>query len=324
MSKTRTEQEGTDIASMTLNGATMGTRYSATFIPDQTTDLDQLETGLFAAVDLVDRQMSTWTPSSDLMRLNAADVGQDVALPEHLMEVLGAGLTIGRRTNGAFDIGLGDLTGIWGFGALGKQPDALAIRDNLGKARAPTHEVLTLDPDKGVARKSAPVALDLSGIAKGYAVDRMIQCLRTHGVASALASLDGELRAIGTQEDGRPWTVAVERPDYDRRAPLSMITLSDAAIATSGDYRHWIDVGNARLSHTMSRMNGGPVQNDVASVSVVAETCMEADAWATALLVMGPDAGPALARARSLNALFVLRTGQGLEQIGTGAVFEGG
>lgn len=324
MSKTPIEQNQTNAKPLTLNGETMGTRYSASFIPDQATDLTALEADLFEAVDLVDRQMTTWKASSDLMRLNAAEVGQDVPLPDALMEVLTTGLDIGRETNGAFDIGLGDLTGIWGFGALGKQPDAAAIRDNLGKARVPTHEVLSLDPDKRIARKSAPVSLDLSGIAKGYAVDRMVACLRRHKISNALASLDGELRAIGLQEDGKPWNVAVEMPDYDRRAAMSMLTLSDAAIATSGDYRHWIDVGNVRLAHTMSRLNGGPVQNKVASVSVLAKTCIEADAWATALLVMGPVAGLALARAKSMNALFVTRSPEGLEQMGAGPVFETG
>ena len=302
-----------------LNGPTMGTRWSALVHAPASIDHDRLRAALARAVDEIDCQMSTWKPDSDLMRMNAAPPGLWVDLPPALMRVLAKGLEIGRASNGAFDIGLGDLTNAWGFGP--QAADAGTIRAHLGQSRPPAHDVLELDAARCRARKRGTLRLDLSGIAKGYGVDRMMAVIERFGIASALVSLDGELRAKGVQADGRPWTVAIEKPDYEMRAPISVLTLQDAAVATSGDYRHWVDAGRMRLSHTMDARTGGPLNNRVASVTVLADTCMEADAWATALMVMGEAAGAAFADAQGLNALYILRTKSGLAQHPVGAVF---
>jgi thiamine biosynthesis lipoprotein len=134
-------------------------------------------------------------------------------------------------------------------------------------------------------RKAAPIALDLNGIAKGYGVDRLAETLREHGIADALVGIDGEMRAMGLRPDGEAWTIAVEAPDAERRTPHSILALQDAAVATSGDYRHWVEVQGRRLSHTMDPRRGAPLIASPASVTVVARTCAEADAWATALMV---------------------------------------
>jgi thiamine biosynthesis lipoprotein len=299
----------------------MGTRWSALFHVPETFGLAAPEAALARAVADVDRQMSTWKPDSDLMRLNAAAPGKWVAMPAELMLVLEKGVEIGRASAGAFDIGLGDLVNAWGFGPSGKAPDEEAVRRWVGKGRPPAHEVLELDPSGGRARKHAPVTLDLSGIAKGFAVDAMAEVMRDFGIDSALVALDGELKATGTRPDGAPWIVAVEKPDYDVRAPFGAVALHNSAIATSGDYRHWIEIGQSRLSHTMDRARGGPVTNNVASVSVVCPACMEADAWATALLVLGQREGRELARRNGLDALFILRSGDALSQVAVGEVF---
>ncbi len=304
-----------------LSGATMGTRYSATFLAAETVDLGALESALFATVDLVDRQMSTWKPDSDLMRINRAPVEKWVSMPPELAQVVTTALDIGRASDGAFDIAVGDIVHAWGFGAGGGTPDNAAISACLGAPPTPATKALEISPDGTSIRKRAPVELDLSGIAKGYAVDRMIDCLHTFGITNALAALDGELRAVGSDEGEKPWAVAIEKPDYDRRAPMGVLELYDHAIATSGDYRHWVDVGAARLSHTMDPGTGGPTRSSVASVSVVADTCIEADAWATALLVRGRTAGPALAEALNLSALFIFRDGNELVDLGVGPLF---
>lgn len=302
-----------------LSGATMGTRYSATFLADNTVDLHALDAALFAAVDQVDQQMSTWKPESDLMRINRAEVGTWVDMPPELALVIKTALEIGRASDGAFDIAVGDMVKAWGFGPSAS--DSAAISAHLAAPPPAAFEALTLSADGRSISKRAPVALDLSGIAKGFAVDQMIACLQGFGINNALAALDGELRSIGTDEDGKPWAIAIEKPDYDKRAPMGVIELSDCAIATSGDYRHWVDVGETRLSHTMDRRVGGPTRSPVASVSVVADTCMEADAWATALLVSGREPGAALARAHRLSALFVTRENGALCDFGVGPVF---
>lgn len=306
----------TDLVRHALNGPTMGTSWSALFHAPAGEDPAPIRAALAASVDRVDRQMSTWKPDSDIMRLNRAPVGQWIAVPPEMMEVLVRGLEIGQLSGGAFDIGMGDVVTAWGFGP--QEADAQAMRAALDKARVPTHEVLELDPDTPGLRKLAPVTLDLSGIAKGYAVDRMIAVLTHFGIRDALVGIDGEMRAQGRRPDGRAWAVAVERPDPEVRAPLSILELSDCAVATSGDYRHWVELGPRRLSHTMDPGRGGPLAQSPASVTVLADTCMEADAWATALMVQGILAGARTARRLNLNALFIERDGERLRQTPVG------
>jgi FAD:protein FMN transferase len=308
-----------DLTRVKLDGPVMGTRWSADLGLPSGTDAQAVEAALAAAVAQVDAQMSTWKPDSDLMRLNRAPVGAWVEIPPELMQVLARGLEIGRASDGAFDIGLGDLVSAWGFG--GEAPDTDVIRANLGRARAPTHDGLELDQANLRARKLTALTLDLSGIAKGYGVDRMMQVCDDFSIPSALVALDGELRAKGLQPDGAPWSVAIEKPDYKARDALAMLELQDVAVATSGDYRHWVDVSKSRFSHSMDRRMGGPAQPGIASVTVLAADCMTADAMATAVLVMGVAHGGDFARELGLNCLIIERTTGGLIQHGIGALF---
>ncbi|WP_313562326.1 FAD:protein FMN transferase [Diaphorobacter nitroreducens] len=306
---------------LALHGPTMGTRWSVTCDAAPDTDVQALQTALAAALQLVDVQMSPWLPGSDLNRLNHAPVGAWVTLPAEIMEVLVCALDVCRLSACAFDPAAGALVDAWGFGAVRDAPDAKAIRTATSAApvaRTPTYEALELDSGMLRARKHAPVHLDLCGIAKGYAVDRMADVLRQNGVPHALVALDGELRAVGGQADGQPWAVAVESPETGRRAVHSVVELQDLAVATSGDYRHYLQVGDARLAHTMDTRRGAPVRNEVASVTVLARQCMHADAWATALLVAGPGEGLALAQRMGLEVLWMLRRGNGLVTLGLG------
>lgn len=302
----------------TLHGPTMGTRWSVTCAPLPEAQWHALRQGLAAAVAQVDAQMSPWNPHSALVRLNHAPVGAWVELPAEMLEVLACALDIGRLSQGAFDIGVGALVDAWGFGAARTAPDAAAIGSARSAAHPPTHACLELDPAQGRARKQAPVQIDLCGIAKGYAVDRMVAVLQRHGVRHALAALDGELRAVGHRPDGSAWPVALEQPEADRRAVRGVVELADLAVATSGDYRHFWDVQGQRLAHTMDARSGAPVHNGVASVTVLARSCMHADAWATALLVAGPGAGLALAQRMGLEALWLLRREGALVEVGLG------
>ena len=301
-----------------LNGPTMGTRWSALFFTRSKFDPAPVQAALQAAVDAVDAQMSTWKPDSDLMRLNAAPVGTWQDIPADLARVLAIGLDIGRASGGAFDIGMGDAVRAWGFGSFAADP--AAIRAAMQAPHLPAHEVLELNGTS--VRKSAPLSLDLNGIAKGYGADRLAEVLSAHGLRDALVGIDGEMRAMGLRPDGSPWTIAVEAPDRDRRAPHSILTLQDAAVATSGDYRHWVTVQGRHLSHTMDPGRGAPLLASPASVTVIAPTCAQADAWATALMVKGVEAGAHLARQAGIDALFLVRDDAGgVQSIGFGHLF---
>ncbi len=302
----------------------MGTRYSAKFYGAEGLDADGIGAALFAAVSAVDQQMSTWKADSDLSRLNAAPTGIWVPVPPESATVLAAALEIGRESRGAFDIGVGDLVNAWGFGPRGQQPDALAISGLLKHPRVPANHALEVDESGGRVRKHAPVCLDLSGIAKGFGVDQLARCLDDYGLTGYLVGIDGEMRARGLKADGQPWAVAIERPLRGVREVMGVLALSDTAVATSGDYRHWVEVGTEKLSHTMHPARRGPLTNRLAAVTVVAPTCMLADAWATVLMVQGEEAGPEWARARGLNALFVLREGHAHREVLVGPLFENG
>lgn len=310
----------TDLIRHALNGPTMGTRWTALFFAAPGFDPAPVQAALQAAVDTVDAQMSTWRPDSDLMRLNAAPVGEWQDIPAGLAHVLKLGLAIGRASGGAFDIGMGDAVRAWGFGPAAADPQA--IHAAMQALRRPAHEALELNGDR--LRKTAPITLDLNGIAKGYGVDRLAGALQGHGIGDALVGIDGEMRAMGLRPDGTPWTIAVEAPERDRRAPHSVLSLHEAAVATSGDYRHWVTVRGRTLSHTMDPGRGAPLLTSPASVTVIAASCAEADAWATALMVSGVDAGARLAAASGLDALFLTRDDAGgVRSLGVGPLFSG-
>lgn len=293
-----------------LNGPTMGSRWSAVFWADAGFDVDALHRDLQAAVETVEQQMSTWRPDSDLERLNAAPVGAWVEIGAELAEVLAAALEIGRLSDGAFDVGVGDLVKAWGFGGGTRTPDPRAIVGLGGRPSFDPPKTLVVDGPNRRARRLAPLRLDLSGIAKGYGVDRLAAVMRRHGLAAHLVGIDGEMRAAGAKADGRPWIVGHERPDRDARALLGVLELRDAAVATSGNYRHVVEVGGRALSHTMDPRRGGPADNDLASVTVLAPDCMTADAWATALMAVGSEQGAALARRHGLAAILVRTDGE--------------
>ena len=298
-----------------LNGATMGTRYSTVFYAPAALTTAPVAAALQAAVDAVDRQMSTWKPDSDLCRFNRSRPGEWVDLPRDLLTVVAAALEVGRESGGAFDAGVADAVNAWGFGPAGKIPDVTSAQ----VLRGPTGDAIELDTAAGRIRKRASVSLDLSGIAKGFGVDQLAGALEQLGIERYLVAIDGELRAGAAKPDGASWSVAVERPDRSGRGVAGVVELTGRAIATSGDYRHWRTVDGATVSHTIDPRTDRPLAGRVASVSVMAADCMRADAWATALMVLGEADGPVFAAARRIDALFMVREADGFKEIGTGA-----
>lgn len=304
----------TDPAVLRLGGATMGTEWSVLVdAPLAAPARAALQDDLQRAVDEVDLQMSTWKPDSALMRFNAASVGQWLALPRHLLKVLEAGLAATAMTGGAFEMNLGDAVRAWGFGSA--EIDLSAIKAASAAPRVSALQALDIDLSAGLARKTAPLSLDLSGIAKGYGVDLLAETVIARGIAHALCAIDGEVRAVGARADGTPWPVGIDDPDSAARGGHSVISLENASVATSGDYRHFLTLRDKRLSHTMNPATRAPVVDAPASVTVLGQSCMMADAMATALMVRGMAAGPRLATAQGISALFL---GRGDKTCGTG------
>lgn len=303
MPKTATEP-----SAIRLDGSTMGTDWSVLVdAPLSAQAQAALQADLQSAVDEVDDQMSTWNPTSALMQFNAVPVGDWVDLPRHLLTVLQAGLSVSALSEGAFEMNIGDAVRAWGF--CSDPIDLAAIKSASAAPRVQAINALDLDIPAGRARKSAPLALDLSGIAKGYGVDQLAETVIAHGIAHALCSIDGEVRAVGTRATGAPWAVGIDAPDSGIRGSHSVIALENAAVATSGDYRHFLTIKNTRLSHTMDPTTRAPVVDAPASVTVLAPSCMIADAMATALMVRGISRGTSLAVSHRLSALLLDRSG---------------
>lgn len=290
-----------------LSGPTMGTRYAAVFFVPEGYDLEGLQRELQRAVDRVDNQMSTWKPQSDLMQLNRAAVESWIRVPEELATVLSAALEIGRLSEGAFDIGVGELVTAWGFGPAAGHADSAAIAAAGGRQRRPAHLALELDRGNSRVCKHAPLSLDLSGIAKGFGVDELARVLEGDGITSYLTSIDGEVRAGAAKPDGSAWRVALERPEFGHRTAAGLIELAGGALATSGDYRHVFEHQGVTYGHTIDPRRSAPLTGGPAAVTVRADDCMTADAWATALMVLGPERGMALAESLGLEVLFAER-----------------
>lgn len=295
-----------------FGGATMGTTWSVKAVLPATTDLAALEAMVQRALDAVVAEMSPWEPLSDLSRYNRAAAGSWTALPAATANVLRRAIAVAEQSNGAFDPTLGALTDLWGFGPRpfsGGPPEAEAVatlRDAGGWKR------LTLDGD--ALFQPGALRLDLNGIAKGFGVDQAAAALDRAQVKSYLVEVGGELRGTGAKPDGQPWWVELERPPTANDAEKTIVALHDLAIATSGDYRRFFDHDGRRYAHTLDPATGAPTTNATVSVTVLAQDCMSADAWATALTVMAPDAALAFAAEHDLAALIVSRGGHGLEE----------
>ena len=284
-------------------GPTMGTEFRVTFAA---ADLDTVALGrlLHQAVAAVDRDMSTWKHDSALSHFNRAPCGDWFAVPPNLALVVAQGLAISAASQGAFDMTLGQAVNAWGFG-----PDTPAALPD-GPQALGQYRALTARLDPPALRKTAAFALDLSGIAKGYGVDELARVLQTQGITDCLCEIDGELRAHGRKPglDGL-WTVALAAPLRDQNAAWDVLDVQDCALATSGDYRRYVRSHGKIRAHTIDGRTGWPVDNNLASVTVRHESCMIADAWASALMVLGPSDGPAMADAHNLAALFLIRDG---------------
>jgi len=295
-----------------VSGATMGTSWSARFVAHSGADLPGLTAQVQRALDAVVAQMSAWEPLSDLSRYNRSAAGSWIALPPEMAGVLRRAIEIAQATDGAFDPTLGALTDLWGFGPRpfsGEPPPRQAVDAALqtgGWTR------LTLDGD--ALFQPGGLRLDLNGIAKGFGVDQAAAALERAGVRSYLVEVGGELRGTGAKPDGQPWWVELERPPAANDALRTLVALHDLSVATSGDYRRFFDHAGRRYAHTLDPASGAPSDQGVVSVTVLASTCMDADAWATALTVMGPTEALAFASAHALPALIVSRSATGLQE----------
>lgn len=315
-----------DAPTESLGGQTMGTSWSVKLIRPPHLDLQTIRDGIQQQLDLVIAQMSTWSASSDLSRYNQAEAGSWHALsmrPPHFLRVLDCALQIAERSGGAYDPSVGPLVNLWGFGpdpVRSEAPDAASLAQ--ARARCGWQRV-RIDRARNALLQPGGLYLDFSSIAKGYAVDLVTEHLRSIGVQSHLVEVGGELRGHGVKSDGQPWWVGLEQPPAPTGSEpgmQSIVALHGLALATSGDYRRYFEHAGKRYSHTIDPRTAQPIAHALASVTVLHADCMTADAWATALMVLGDEEGLALALEAGLAALFVRRDGAGFRESMTPAM----
>jgi thiamine biosynthesis lipoprotein len=309
----RQSPSDTVVRELLISGPTMGTTFNIKVVTeDQSIARRERLTYLTRdIVDDVDEHMSTYREDSEITWFNLGGVEVFKASSD-LIEVVAEAHRVARLTGGAFDITVGPLVDIWGFGPSGatETPGEAELQELVAVTG---YEQLELDVQGGTLRKAREdCRIDLSAIAKGFAADRLSEALAREGMPSHMVEVGGEVRARGFNGDGQVWRIGVERPTVAGRSVHLVVPLADLSMATSGDYRNFYERDGVRISHTIDPRNGRPISHNLASVSVIHASCMTADALATALGVLGPDEGFELAKRQDIAAFFLVRVADGV------------
>jgi thiamine biosynthesis lipoprotein len=305
-----------------LTGDTMGTQFTVTVAQAIDGELrDELQQDIDAALQDVENAMSTYLVHSEISRFNASASTGWFSVSESTCRAIEVADRVSRLSEGAFDVTVGPLVNLWGFGPepvrFEPPPDGAidAALERVG------YRLLQADCGQPAIRKDkADVYVDLSAYAKGFGVDQVAELLDARGLRRYLVEIGGELRMRGLNADDEPWSVAIETPAESGGNAMHIVRLTDKAMATSGDYRNYFESGGRRFSHSIDPRTGRPTTHNLAAVTVIGDSAALADALATALLVLGPDDGFALAEREAIPAYFQLRTTAGFEQRATGAL----
>ncbi|WP_218186360.1 FAD:protein FMN transferase [Terasakiispira papahanaumokuakeensis] len=313
------ESEGPQI--QRFEGQIMGTYYHVAVVGQRDEQaLSELADQVHEVLADVDHKMSTWKPDSELSRFNRAPADQWFNVSQETYHVVAEAQRIADLTQGRYDVTVEPLVNLWGFGP-DRHPDRVPSDTEIQQAfKKIGYTHLTLDPSGPMLRKEVSgLEVDLSSIAKGYGVDQVADWLESHGIHDYLVEVGGEIRASGerpglSQGEGViPWRIGIERPVSSSQSIQLVVPVSHYAVATSGDYRNYFEEDGVRYSHTIDPATGRPITHRLASVTVVTKSCMTADAWATALTVLGDQAGMALAEQENLSVYMIVKTDDGFK-----------
>jgi len=298
-----------------ITGDTMGTVYRVKVSgpPDGLTS-ERLQQEVDTRLKYINDRMSTYLPESEISRFNRSQNDDWFDVSPETAAVLGDALEFSEKTDGAFDVTVGPLVNLWNFGPNGRR-DVVPADDEIETTKASVGfrhiEVRTSPP--ALRKKHPDVYVDLSAIAKGFAVDEVTRVLDDLGITRYMVEIGGEVRTRGRKQDGTCWKIAIEKPVSTSRAFQHIVELEDRALATSGDYRNFFEKDGRRYSHTIDPRTGRPVEHNLASVSVISDTCTFADARATALTVMGPDEAFRYATDNGMDVMLIIRGPDGFE-----------
>ena len=301
------------------SGAIMGTHFSikATHIPEQAS-VEKLQQLILMRLQAINQRMSTYLKDSELSLLNTLSSTEPQIISAELYKVLDTAQNISQLSGRAFDITVGPLVNLWGFGPdimLSQAPKPEAINQLLaqtGYTKLQLHK-----QDLMATKELASLSMDLSALAKGYAVDEVARILEEQGIKDYLVEIGGEIRLKGNNLQGKKWRIAIEKPTINKRELEKVVAITDTAMATSGDYRNFFEQEGQRFSHTIDPRTGYPISHKLASVTVLTETCMLADAWATAFMVLGLEEAYKMAEQQQLAVFFIIKTEQGFAERAT-------
>ncbi|RLV58175.1 FAD:protein FMN transferase [Parashewanella curva] len=303
------------VGEQALAGNTMGTTYHIKYVPnDNTPDTKTLQAEIDKALELVNDQMSTYRPQSELSRFNKLKKGESITVSADLVKVLKASKLLQKQSHGSLDITVGPLVNLWGFGPdKPKVEPPLQADINTAKAKVNINaiEINGLTLTKG----SNDLYADLSTIAKGFGVDKVSSIMDKYHISGYLVEIGGELKVKGKKADGSAWRIAVEKPVSDKRAVQEVIQPGSMAMATSGDYRNYFEENGKRYTHIIDPNTGYPVQHKLVSATVLHPSCMMADGYSTAMMVLGTKRALELAKKENLAIMLIEKHKDGFKVI---------
>lgn len=289
-----------------ISGQTMGTTYHIT--ADISPDVDQkkLEQAIKAKLESINASMSTWRKDSLISQFNRAEAGSRVTVDDDFIAVLEISRTVYQASEGAFNPSVGALVKLWGFGP--GQPlerfEKIPSAEEIKQAQTQVH-FSSIENQGNTLIKTQAADLDFSAVAKGYAVDKIAEILRQYGVQNYMAEIGGEVATLGLNPKKQAWRIGIEAPSNIRGDVLRTVAVGEAYMATSGDYRNFMQIDGKRYSHTIDPRTGFPIDHSLASVTVIANNVGLADAWATALTVVGKDLALQLAEQNQLAVYLI-------------------
>jgi len=297
-------------------GLTMGTTFSITVADAKSPSrLDSVKPEVFALLDSINQKMSTYIPTSEITRFNNQHETGWFSVSPETAEVVDEAQAISRLTQGRFDITVGPLVDLWGFGPDPRRTTAPRTEEITQRLQSVGFSHLNVRLTPPALRKDIPsLRIDLSAIAKGYAVDQVGHLLLSRGYHNFIVEIGGEILAKGQKAPDSPWRIGIESPLTDRREVEGVLSVQDMAMATSGDYRNYFEEKGKRYSHTIDPKTGYPITHTLAAVTVLDKHCSRADALATSLMVMGPELGMAFCQEHRIAALFLIKTPSGFTE----------
>lgn len=297
-----------------LEGKTMGTFWRVSVVWVDKARAEELRTKVQTQLDGDDRLLSTWKNDSALMRFNHSRSTTPWPVNEAMADIVTESLRIGRKTQGAMDITVGPLVNLWGFGP-DKQPVSTPTQAQIDAAKARTGlDKLTVinRADRQYLQKSIPdLYVDLSTVGEGYAADHLARLMTEEGISRYLVSVGGALVSRGMNADGQPWRVAIQKPTDRENAVQAIVDINGHGISTSGSYRNYYELDGKRISHVIDPQTGRPITHKLVSVTVIAPTALEADAWDTGLMVLGTEKAQQVVREQGLAVYMIMKDGDG-------------